>query len=44
MGVSLSCIESAVLTWCGAEVGLVNGPGIIVHWGHPHTPLVALDL
>lgn len=33
-----------VLTWCGADVGLVDLAGIIVHWAYPHTPLVALDL
>lgn len=35
---------SVVLTWCGAEVRLVDGAGIIVHWAYSHTPLVALDL
>lgn len=33
-----------VLTWCGADVGLVDLAGIIVHLAYPHTPLVALDL
>ena len=33
-----------VLTLCGADVGLMNGAWIIVHWAYPHSPLVALNL
>lgn len=32
------------LTLRGAEVGLVDGPRIIVHCADTHAPLVALDL
>lgn len=34
---------SVVLTLCGAEVGLVDGTGIIVDWAYTHAPLIALD-
>lgn len=32
------------LTLCGAEVSLVNGPGVIVRCTDTHTSLVMLDL
>lgn len=35
---------SVVLTLCGAEVGLVDGPGIVVDLADAHAPLIALDL
>lgn len=35
---------SVVLTLCGAEVGLVDGPGVVVDLADAHAPLIALDL
>lgn len=32
------------LTLCGAEVSLVDGPGVVVRCTYTHTSLVALDL